>query len=102
MSRRSLLLGVCALLLQSAALRTQTPAVVPRSVLDKYCVACHNERLKTAGLLLDKADVGQVGANAELWERVVRKLRSGEMPPPGSPRPDTATYAATIAFLEKG
>src|SRR5215468_3540715 len=73
----------------------------PRAVIEKYCVACHNERLKTAGLLLDKADVDHVGANPELWEKVVRKLRAREMPPSGSPRPDSNVYETMSAFLEK-
>ena len=52
-----------------------------RAVLDRYCVACHNERTLTAGLALDSADLADVGAHAELWEGVVRKLRAGLMPP---------------------
>src|SRR5712692_8470725 len=84
-----------------------TPSVVlpravlePRAVLDKYCVSCHNERLKTAGLTLDKMDVGHVSDGAELWEKVARKLRTREMPPPGRPRPDQATYDAMASRLE--
>src|ERR1700737_1724229 len=50
--------------------------VAPRAVLDKYCVACHNERLKTAGLMLDRMDVGHVGDSAEIWEKVARKFRT--------------------------
>jgi len=73
----------------------------PRAVIDKYCVTCHNERLKTAGLMLDKADVDHVGSNPETWEKVLRKLRAREMPPAGSPRPDTETYTAMSALLEK-
>src|SRR5262245_29571662 len=72
-----------------------------RAVLDKYCVTCHNERLKTAGLMLDKADVEHVGSNPELFEKVLRKLRAREMPPPGSPRPDTETYTSVSGVLEK-
>src|SRR5215813_4381654 len=73
----------------------------PRAVIDKYCVTCHNERLKTAGLMLDKADVDHVGSSPEIWEKVVRKLRAREMPPSGSPRPDVETYTAMSALLEK-
>jgi mono/diheme cytochrome c family protein len=80
---------------------TPTPPAVPaRAILDKYCVTCHNARLKTAGLLLDALDVDNVGADAELWERVASKLRTREMPPPGRPRPDQATYDALAAGLE--
>ncbi len=77
------------------------PAAVPaREVLDQYCVTCHNARLKTAGLLLDQMNVEHVGDAAEAWEKVARKLRTREMPPPGRPRPDEATYGATTSWLE--
>jgi mono/diheme cytochrome c family protein len=65
-------------------------------VILTYCISCHNQRLKTAGLALDVADLTQ----PEIGEKVVRKLRAGAMPPPGLPRPDTATYAALISSLE--
>ena len=75
--------------------------VAPRVVLNQYCVTCHNQQLKVAGLMLDKADLDHVGASADVWEKVLRKLRAGEMPPPGRQRPDPATYASMTAFLEK-
>ena len=62
-----------------------------RAVLDRYCVACHNERLRTAGLALDEADLAHVATDSPIWEQVIRKLRVGAMPPPGRPRPDRAT-----------
>jgi mono/diheme cytochrome c family protein len=71
-----------------------------QKVLTQYCVTCHNQRLRTADLLLDSMDVGNVGQHAERWEQVVRKLRSGSMPPAGSPRPDRNAYRALIAALE--
>src|SRR5579862_3868048 len=71
-----------------------------RAVLDKYCVTCHNQRLKTGGLTLDTADLAQVPAHAEVWEKVIRKLRTATMPPAGLPRPDAATYASFTAWLE--
>jgi hypothetical protein len=78
-----------------------TPAAVPpRAVLDQYCVTCHNARLKTAGLQLDQMDPARVGDASEAWEKVARKLHTREMPPPGRPRPDGPTYAATAAALE--
>jgi len=70
-------------------------------VLNKYCVTCHNSRLKTAGLQLDSLDPSRVADHAEQWEKVVTKLRTGEMPPPGRPRPDAATYRALAAALER-
>src|SRR5438552_2822111 len=72
----------------------------PRAVIDKYCVTCHNGKLKTAGLLLDALDPDHAGDHADVWEKVARKLRTGEMPPPGAPRPDPATYADVTAQIE--
>jgi hypothetical protein len=71
-----------------------------RAVLDKYCVTCHNQRLKTGGLTLDNRDLAKVPADAEVWEKVVRKLDSGTMPPSGMPRPDAATYHSLAGWLE--
>ena len=71
-----------------------------RALLDKYCVTCHNQRLKTAGLMLDKMDVGRVADGAEVWEKIIRKLKGGMMPPQGMPRPDQAATDAFVASLE--
>jgi hypothetical protein len=76
------------------------PTVNARAVLDKYCVTCHNQKLRTAGLTLDTLDVTKPGANPEVWEKVIAKLQSGLMPPPGMPRPDQATYRAVVSLLE--
>ena len=75
-------------------------ALPPRALLDKYCVTCHNEKLKTAGLMLDKADVQRVGVGADVWEKVIRKLHANAMPPAGRPRPDAATSRAFVSWLE--
>ena len=75
-------------------------ATESRAVLDKYCVTCHNENLRTAGLMLDKLNLGQVSEDAQVWETVVRKLRGGVMPPAGRPRPDKATYDAVASWIE--
>ena len=72
----------------------------PEATFTKYCVTCHNARLKTAGFVLDIADLKNVGGHAEIWEKVVRKLRTEAMPPAGAPRPDRATYDSTASFLE--
>src|SRR3984957_9158617 len=80
--------------------RGQTPPAAQRAVLDQYCVTCHNQKLKTAGLLLDKMDLAHVGDQAEAWEKVVRKLRAGMMPPQGLPRPAPAAYEALTVTLE--
>src|SRR5262245_47765531 len=71
-----------------------------RATLDRYCITCHNARLKTADLALDVADLSAVPAHADLWEKVIRKLRSGTMPPQGSRRPDAATYDKLAGWLE--
>src|SRR5437773_4185362 len=72
----------------------------PRPLIDQYCVTCHNQRVKTAGLMLDKMDPAHVAQDREAWEKVVRKLRAGMMPPQGLPRPNEATYEALTVSLE--
>src|SRR5580658_4624161 len=71
-----------------------------RAMLDHYCVTCHNQKAKTANVMFDTLDLTQVGKDAEVWERAVRKLRGGMMPPPGMPRPDAATVNSFVTFLE--
>jgi len=71
-----------------------------RALLDRYCVTCHNETLRTAELTLDKIAVENITARPEVWEKVVRKLRAGQMPPAGLPRPDKAAYDSFISYLE--
>ncbi|MCY4076523.1 MAG: DUF1592 domain-containing protein [Acidobacteria bacterium] len=73
-----------------------------RALLDRYCVACHNDRLRTGGLTLASGavDVTDVAAHAEVWEKVVRKLRAGAMPPRPRPRPEPAAYAEFRSWLE--
>src|SRR3954454_15418094 len=63
-----------------------------RATLNRYCVTCHNGKLKTAGLTLDKIDIENAPAGAEVWEKVIRKLRGNAMPPPGLPQPPKAFY----------
>ncbi len=74
-----------------------TPA---RELVTKYCVSCHNQKLKTANLALDSTDAVHVSNSAETWEKVIVKLRSRSMPPPGIPRPDNATYNTVAGWLE--
>jgi Protein of unknown function (DUF1592)/Protein of unknown function (DUF1588)/Protein of unknown function (DUF1587)/Protein of unknown function (DUF1585)/Protein of unknown function (DUF1595)/Planctomycete cytochrome C len=71
-----------------------------RSFLNQYCVTCHNERAKTAGLMLDKLDVERVGDSADIWEKVVVKLRTGMMPPSGARRPDRSVIDAFASTVE--
>jgi mono/diheme cytochrome c family protein len=71
-----------------------------RELVNKYCVSCHNEKLKTAGLALDRTDADNPYRSQETWEKVIVKLRSRAMPPPKLPRPDNATYDQVAAYLE--
>ena len=75
-------------------------SVSARDVLNQYCLVCHNEQLKTAGLELDTLDVERAGDHPAVWEKVASKFRTREMPPPGMPRPDSAVYDAVTAELE--
>jgi mono/diheme cytochrome c family protein len=86
---------------QSGQNAPATEAAKYRAVLDRYCVGCHNERLKTAKLELDKLDLNHLADHAQTGELVIRKLRAGLMPPPNMPRPDRDTYAALIAWMEQ-
>ena len=72
-----------------------------REVLNRFCVTCHNETLRTAELLLDHADVEKISERPEVWRKVVQKLRARAMPPPGMPRPDQATYDSFATYLER-
>lgn len=99
---RTLTLTICFLLLAAvgeAAGTLQTAIADHRAVLNQYCFTCHNQRAKTAGLSLDSLDLSTIGRDAETWEKVVRKLRSGMMPPQGSPRPDDLTRASLVSWL---
>lgn len=97
---------VCALALWAgigslhAAPPPQTGASGERALLDQYCVTCHNQKLRTAGLSLDKIDVDHPASAAETWEKAIRKLRGGMMPPQGMPRPSEADKYAFIHYLE--
>ena len=70
------------------------------AALSRYCFTCHNDKRRVGGLALDTKDLSHVGPDAETWEKVVRKLRMGAMPPPGLPRPDAQTTDAFVASLE--
>ncbi len=68
--------------------------------VNRYCTACHNERARTAGLVLEPDSLGDVAGDAEVWEKVIRKLRAGAMPPLNAPRPEPEEYDAAASFLE--
>ena len=83
-------------------LRVQNLASIEgsRALLDEFCVTCHNQRTLTAGLALDTMDLNDIPAGAEVWEKVIRKLRIGMMPPDGARRPDVEDAQALISMLE--
>jgi hypothetical protein len=86
---------------QAAALTPPTAvAPEPRAAVDKYCLSCHNERTKTSGLTLDRQTIPDAPSHPDVWERVLRKVRAGMMPPPGMPQPDAAARQAVVAWLE--
>jgi hypothetical protein len=85
---------------RQAAQETPAPAAHDADMLKRYCFTCHNNRLKTAELSLETLDQANVAKDAATWEKVLKKLRSGAMPPVGRPRPDGAAYAAYTGWLE--
>jgi mono/diheme cytochrome c family protein len=84
----------------SSATGAVTPASSVRRVLDRYCVTCHNERLKTADLRLDRIDVANPGMEADVWEKVVRKVHTGTMPPFNVPQPSEDDRRTLLLWLE--
>jgi mono/diheme cytochrome c family protein len=76
------------------------PAPASRALLDRYCIACHNQKAKTANLSFDTMDLTHLAKDALVWERAVRKLRGGMMPPPGAPRPDPVAVDGFVSWLE--
>ena len=89
---------------QAAGPREQSAAASTppdyQAVINRYCATCHNERAKTGGLALDSMDLSNIADRAEVWEKVVRKVRAGLMPPAGMPRPDAATTEGLASWLE--
>ncbi len=85
-----------------ASTLTVSSATDARGAVDKYCVSCHSDRLKTGGLSLQGIDLSKPAAHADTLEKVVRKLRLGSMPPLGLPRPDPNGYTGLITWFESG
>jgi mono/diheme cytochrome c family protein len=69
--------------------------------LTQYCFGCHNDKAKVAGLALDTLDIAKIGSDAETWEKVIKKVRTGMMPPSGARRPDRAALDGFAAQLEE-
>jgi hypothetical protein len=104
-------IGLTAVLLSAAAVLAEKsgPAVPERSAFDQhaawqtwkiYCDTCHFGPKARAGVNLESLDLANLDSNGVLWEKVLRKLRSREMPPPGAPKPDETTYAALVNAIE--
>lgn len=91
---------VMAWALTPASPQDTSSSATQRALLDRYCVTCHNQRAKTADLMLDKADLAHIPQNPEVWEKVIRKLRAGAMPPQGMPRPDAPSIDGLVSYLE--
>ena len=75
-------------------------AAEPAEVVNKYCVTCHNDKARTGGLSLEHADFADIPKGPETWEKAIRKVRAGMMPPVGAARPEAATLGALATFLE--
>jgi len=84
----------------AAVLAIAPPARAQSTLVKQYCVGCHNQKVSTAGVSLEGLDLSKVGDHASVWERVLRKVRSGQMPPIGLPRPDAAASASFTKSLE--
>jgi mono/diheme cytochrome c family protein len=76
------------------------PASPHGQVVSRYCATCHNERTRAGGIAFDSVDITKAAENPELWEKAIRKLRAGMMPPAGAQRPDAATTESLITWLE--
>jgi hypothetical protein len=84
----------------AAAAPAPTVSSNEAAFLKQYCITCHNQRMKFAELMLDTMDISRVGPHAETWEKVVKKIRTGMMPPSGAPRPPRAALDQFAAELE--
>jgi hypothetical protein len=84
---------------QQPAVSSSSPSA-QRALLDQYCVTCHNQRSKTANVMFDTMDLANLAQDAKIWERALRKLRGGMMPPPGARQPERASLNAFATWLE--
>ncbi len=96
----ALLPGLLPELNAQQALNAQKAGAPNRALLDTYCVTCHNQRAKTAGLTFDTMDLAHPDKDIAVWEKAVRKLQGGMMPPPGSKRPDQSSVDSFVKYLE--
>src|SRR5712691_5558820 len=87
-------------LIASPALAQPNQHQAHQAMVNTYCLGCHNNRAKIGGLALDGLDLQAAADNAEIWEKVLRKLRGNLMPPPGSPQPPQKDLDAFVAWME--
>jgi mono/diheme cytochrome c family protein len=71
-----------------------------RALIEEYCVGCHNREAKTGGISLEDREFNKVGLDVDLWEKVLRKVSTGQMPPPEMPRPDDQAISTFVNWLE--
>jgi cytochrome c551/c552 len=88
-----------ALVLMASPIFAAPSSSAPTALVNQYCVFCHNQKLKTAGVALDGLDPAKIGADAEVWEKVLRKVSAGQMPPAGMPHPKPEATAAFDQWL---
>ena len=97
--KRALFLCLLCFLCSVPFLAAQTP--LDNAVPMQYCFGCHNQRAKTAGLMLDSMDYSNIAKDAATWEKVVRKIKTGMMPPSGARRPERAVLDGFASEIEK-
>ena len=96
--RGALNIGLTILFFSIAVSDVRAQAASVAGVAQQYCVTCHSARTKAGDLVLEGAPLADVAGHAEIWEKALRKVRAGAMPPAGMPRPDAAT---TTAFIRR-
>ncbi|MBI4472889.1 MAG: DUF1587 domain-containing protein, partial [Acidobacteria bacterium] len=99
MKRVAVFCGTLVLFAMVASAQNQSPAD-PKALTTQYCAGCHNDRTKSGGFSLTEIDLAQPDQKAELAEKIIRKVRSGMMPPAGARRPDAAILKAFASSLE--
>src|SRR5207247_7910261 len=92
--------GVVIVAVIALAQSNETALDSQRATVNQYCAGCHNDKLKSGGFSWNTVDLAHPEREAERVEKVIRKLRAGLMPPPGRPRPDSATLQRFASALE--
>ena len=96
-----LLVGITAAYFAGSSTQAQKAnAAKQQMLLNDYCVSCHNLKAKTAGIVLENLDLNHIAVNTETWEKVLRKVRTGQMPPASAPKPEAQEAKAFADWLE--